>query len=321
MGTQQGKNLQQKKLEQRAGWVALKLLSRLARSLPEHLALRLGAGVGSLGYRMFPRYRRVAIQNLTQVFGQEWEMPRIRRTAREVFRHIGMNLMEFLRFPGMDAERLARMVHIEGEEFAREALEGGNGVLAITSHYGNFELFAAAMVQRGYPLSVIARNADDQATNDLINGLREGKGYHVLPRDNAARRSIAILRHNEVLGVLPDQNDISGIFVPFFGRLAATSVGPATMALRTGAAVLPAFIHRRADNTHVVKIYPALRYEKTGNREADVRHLTIAINNAIERAIREHPEQWFWLHNRWKTRPPEEAAEPTLEYGQLAAGG
>ena len=262
--------------------------------------------MGTLGFRVFPRYRTMAIRNLTSVFGDAWDEARIHATARDVFRHIGMNLMEFLRFPGTNGERLDALVRVEGEEHARAAMARGKGILAITSHFGNFELFAATFARRGYPLSVIARNADDDGTNALINGLREGMGYHVFPRSNAARRSIAALRRNEVLGVLPDQNDIGGIFVPFFGRAAATAAGPATMALRTGATVLPAFIHREPDNTHVVKIYPPIAYEDTGDREADVRNLTIAINEAIERAIREHPEQWFWLHNRWKTRPPEE---------------
>lgn len=283
--------------------------------------MRLGAGVGSLGFRLFPRYRHMAARNLRQVFGNEWDDARIHNTARDVFRHIGMNLMEFLRFPGMTGERIARIVRVEGEEHARAALERGKGILAVTSHYGNFELLAAAFAQEGYPLSVIARNADDRDTNALINGLREGMGYHVFPRDDAARRSIAALRRNEVLGVLPDQNDIGGIFVPFFGRAAATAIGPAIMALHTGATVLPAFIHREPDNTHVVKIYPPIPYEKTGNRDADVRRLTMDINAAIERAIREHPEQWFWLHNRWKTRPPGETEEAARGYEGLRAEG
>lgn len=263
----------------------------------------------------------MAVSNLRQVFGDEWSHERIHQTAREVFRHIGMNLMEFLRFPGMTRERITQVVRVEGEEHAREALAHGKGILAVTSHFGNFELFAAAFAQKGYPLSVIARDADDDATNDLINRLREGKGYHVLPRSNAARRSIAALRRNEVLGVLPDQNDTKGIFVPFFGRAAATATGPAVMALYTGATILPAFIHREPDNTHVVKIYPPISYTKTGNHDADVRCLTTDINAAIEHAIREHPEQWFWLHNRWKTRPTGEAAETARGYTGLAAKG
>ena len=284
------------------------MLSRLARALPESWALKLGAGLGVVVFHALPRYHTVAVRNLTQVFGDEWDNERIERTARDVFRHIGMNLMEFLRFPGMRRERLGELVRVEGEEYAKAALERGKGILAITSHFGNFELFGATFVHKGYPLSVIARNADDEETNAIINGIREHMGYHVFPRHNAARQSIATLRRNEVLGVLPDQNDLEGIFVPFFGRLAATAIGPAYMALHTNATVLPAFIHREPDNTHVVRIYPPIEYTVTGDRKADIYNLTLAINQAIERAVREHPEQWFWLHNRWKKRPPEELA-------------
>jgi KDO2-lipid IV(A) lauroyltransferase len=322
MASEPDKTSRRKKIDQWIGRMAMKALSRMARAMPEAWALKLGAGVGVFVYHLLPRYRNVSIRNLTQVFGDEWTPERIERTARDVFRHIGMNLMEFLRFPSMRPEHLDEMVRVEGEEHAREALRRGKGVLAITSHYGNFELFGATFVHKGYPISVIARSADDEETNNLINGIRERMGYHVFPRKNAARQSIATLKRNEILGVLPDQNDVDGIFVPFFGRPAATAIGPAYMALHTGAAILPAFIHREPDNTHVVKIFPPLEYEPTGDRAADLYNLTLAINQAIERAIREHPEQWFWLHNRWKKRPPEEAARlaPDYEGAELKGG-
>jgi len=308
MGSGHSKSAARKRLDQRLGRQALQALSALARVLPERTALRLGSALGSVCYRVFGRYRRVAVENLEQVFGDSWSESRIDTTARDTFRHIGMNLMEFLRFPGMSPDRFDRMVRFEGEEHLQEALKRGKGVLAITSHYGNFELFAAAIVHKGHKLSVIARNADDEVTNNLINDIRGRMGYQVFPRQNAALRSIKALRRNEIIGVLPDQNDLEGIFVPFFGRLAATAQGPAHMALRTGATVLPAFIHREPDNTHVMTIHPPLRYTDTGDRERDIYDLTLAINRAIENAILAHPEQWFWLHNRWKKRPPEEAA-------------
>jgi KDO2-lipid IV(A) lauroyltransferase len=281
-------------------------VSRLALALPEKTALRVGAGLGALWYRSSRRYRLVAVNNLRQVYGNEWDHARIEQTALDMFRHLGMNLIEFLRFSGTDLRRLDTLVSVEGEEYAREALSRGHGILAITAHYGNFELFGATFVRKGYPLSVIARDADDAPTNDFINGIRERMGYRVFSRRNAARQSIGVLRRNEVLGVLPDQNDTQGIFVPFFGRLAATASGPAYMAIRTGATVLPAFIHREPDGSHIVKIFPPIEYVVSDDLQADVKALTVQINKAVETAVKEHPEQWLWLHNRWKTRPPEE---------------
>lgn len=281
-------------------------IARLACVLSERAALRTGARIGTLAFRLSSRYRNVAIKNLTQVFGEEWDEARIRQTALQMFQHMGMSLMEFLRFRKTDPARLDDLIRVEGEENAKAAMAAGKGVIAITAHYGNFELFGAAFARKGYPLSVIARDADDGPTNDFVNGLRERMGYRVFPRRNAARQSIAVLRRNEVLGILPDQNDLTGIFVPFLGRMAATATGPAYMALRTGATVVPAFIHREPDNTHVVRIHSLIPYAVTGDVHADVTALTLSINQAIEAAIREHPEQWLWLHNRWKTRPPEE---------------
>lgn len=287
---------------------ALQVLSRIARALPERSALRLGSALGALAFRLDGRYHHMAVENLTQVFGGEWPRGRIEGTAENMARHLGMSLMEFLRFPSLTPADFERLVTLEGEEHVHEALAKGRGVLAITSHFGNFEMFGAAIAQRGYNISVIARNADDEKTNAIINDIRRQMGYQVFPRERAALHSIKALRRNEIVGVLPDQNDLEGIFVPFFGRLAATARGPARMALRTGAEVIPAFIHRQPDNTHIVRIHPPIRYRITNDHEADTYALTLAINRAIERAILSQPDQWFWLHNRWKKRPPGEEA-------------
>lgn len=298
--------MSRKAIELWLGRTALVGVARIVGVMPESAALRLGSGLGALSYNLSKRYRTVAISNLTQVFGAEWDERRIAATAKRAFQNVGMNLVEFLRFRNMDPSHLDEIVTVEGEENAREALFRGRGIVAVTAHYGNFELFGAAFARKGYPLSVIARDADDKGTTDLINSIREKMGYWVFPRRNAARKALGVLRKNGVLGVLPDQNDLDGIFVPFLGRLAATATGPAFMALHTGAAVVPAFIHRTANNKHVVRIFPAIEFTPTGDNDADIRALTIRINQALEVVIREHPEQWFWLHNRWKTRPPAE---------------
>lgn len=288
------------------GRTAIKAISRVVLALPERFVLRVGALLGLGAFRLSRRYRTVAIANLTQVFGDEWTSERIEETARDMFRNLGMSVVEFIRLSQVDPDRLDDLIEVHGEENIEKAKASGKGIIAITAHYGNFELFGAAFVRKGYPLSVIARDADDEQTNAIINAIRERMGYHVFPRQNAARQSLAVLRRNEVLGVLPDQNDLNGIFVPFFGRLASTAIGPAFMALHTGATLLPAFIHRRADLRHEVTIYPPIEYTVTGDRDRDIYEVTLKINQAIETAIRAHPEQWFWLHNRWKRRPPEE---------------
>jgi len=271
--------------------------------LSRDAALRLGAALGTFAYRVSARYRRAAVENLTEVYGGAWSTERIQAVARDVFRHLGMTTVEFVRLPSTSSAELMKIVRVNGEENLIEGLARGKGVLALTAHVGNFELMAAACAARGYTISVIARDADDARMNGVINGIRESKGYTVLSRKVAARRSITALRRNELVGVLPDQNDYSGIFVPFMGRLASSSPGPAFIALHSEAAVVPIFIRRDADNNHTVDVYPALNVKRTGDRDLDIYELTYQMQGAIERAVRAHPDQWFWVHRRWKHQP------------------
>lgn len=282
-------------------------------------ALRLGAALGAFAYRVTPRYRKAAMENLTEVYGDTWSKERIETVARDVFRHLGMTMVEFVRLPSTTSADLMKIVRVNGEENMIEGLARGKGVLALTAHVGNFEMMAAACAARGYTISVIARDADDAQMNEVINAIRESKGYTVLPRKVAARKSITALRRNELVGVLPDQNNNRGIFVPFMGRLAASSPGPAFIALHSDAAILPIFVHRDSDNNHTIDVYPELNVKRTGDRDLDLYELTYQMHSAIERAVRAHPDQWFWLHRRWKHRPTPEIEALWKETGDPLA--
>jgi KDO2-lipid IV(A) lauroyltransferase len=282
----------------------------MARLLPMPWAERFGSGVGDLLFWCVPRYRAVARRNLAAALG--WEAPRVEAVARQVFRNIGKTLVEFLRMPIMSPAEIRQLCELEGFEHVRAGLAAGRGVLLITGHYGNWELIAARLVAEGLRLNVVARDADDPATNAIINGIREQCGYRVIPRQSAPRGVLAALRRNELVAMLIDQNTIEGgEFVPFFGRLAATVTGPAVLALRTGAAVIPGFVVRRPDDTHVGVASPAVELPGTGDRERDVRELTGRLTALIEAQVRADPTQWFWIHDRWRHRPPEERGDRT----------
>jgi len=265
----------------------------------------LGDTVGDLLYFASAKLRRVALANLTYVYGNCWTRAQIADTARRVFRNFGRTAVEFVRLPTTSADRIRRCVHIEGLEHMHQARRLGRGTILITAHYGNWELLGARAVLEGFPMNVLARTADDALTDRIINQIRGDIGFRVFARGASLMPVLRRLRQNEVVGMLPDQNFRNGIFVEFFGRLAATATGPAEIALRTGAPVVSAFIERQPDNTHLIRFAP-VPVCPTNDHDADVRRLTQQFTRVIEEAIRRRPDQWMWFHNRWKHRPNSE---------------
>ncbi len=298
-----------------SGWLgctALLALHHLAKRAPVSLVYWLGERLGKLAYRLSRRYRRVAEQNLQMAFGDSLSPQQRRQLAQQVFVHFTTSLMEFLLADRLSPDDLRRMVTIVGEEHLQRCVQQGKGTLLITAHYGNWEIAARYVTQcKGYPLSVVARDADNGAAARLINRLRERGGYRVIPRGQAARPVLQALRRNELVALLPDQN-AGDVFVPFFGRLAGTVAGPALLALRSGAPLLPAFCTRQPDHTYLIEILPPLEIQPSGDKERDVFDIMARLTALIEQQIRKHPAQWLWLHNRWKTRPLEEAHAPSI---------
>ncbi len=245
--------------------------------------------------------------NLRLAFGEEKSERELAALARECYRHFGLCMAEFIRLPAMSAEEIQALAELRGSEHIDAALADGRGAILLTGHLGNWELTGSRIAAAGYPLSVIARAQRDSAITEYVRETRETMGMRVLHRDVAVRASLKALRRNELVGILMDQNaGEDGIFVDFFGHLASTAPGAAAFALRTDAAVLPTFGWRNADGTHTVQVYPAVRLIRSGDHESDLRENTARYTKVIESQIRLHPAQWFWLHKRWKARPPHE---------------
>lgn len=300
-----------KRLSGFAGRIALLGLHHLAKRVPLPLLYRVGEWLGRLAYRLSRRYRTVAERNLQMAYGDQWTRQQRQQMVRQVFIHFAKSLMEFLVGDGLSSDDLRRMVRLVGEEHLQWCLQQGKGTLVITAHYGNWEIAARYLTQcKGYVLNVVARDADDTATTVLVNRIREQGGYRVIPRGQAARAVLQALKRNELVALLPDQN-AGDLFVPFFGRLAGTVAGPALLALRSGAPLLPVFCTRQPDNTYLFEILPPLVVQPSGSKERDVTETMTRLNAIIEQQIRKHPSQWLWLHNRWKTRPPEEVYAPS----------
>ncbi len=254
--------------------------------------------------KLAPSRQRVAIDNMRRVFGDRYTDREYHALAVEVTRGICRTMVELLKSPYLTPEQLRALVRMHGLEHLRQALAQGHGALLLTAHFGNWELMGAMLVREGLPLTVVARDSQEAFTASLINRSRESHGIEVLEREET-RAMLRTLRSNRILGILPDQHAAGGsVIVDFLGRPAATAVGVATLAARTGALVVPGFCLRRPDGTFDVVLHPPLELVETGDREADVRANTVLMNQVIGKQILAHPEQWLWLHRRWKVDPP-----------------
>ena len=202
-------------------------------------------------------------------------------------------------------------MRVEGLEHLTAAMRTHGRALMLTAHLGNWELLAAAHQLTGFPLSIVVRPLDAPWLEALAQRLRRSTGVELIDKRGALRPVLEALRRGRMIGILMDQNAArrEGVFVDFFGRPASTSRSIAVLALRTRTPVVPIFARRDADGRHTVLIHPTLTLPEANGSDAAVVELTARCTAAIERAIREAPEQWLWSHDRWRTRPPEEARE------------
>jgi Kdo2-lipid IVA lauroyltransferase/acyltransferase len=279
----------------------ISLLGGAVRMLPRGAALSLGRGLGAAGYLLVGGRRRLALDNIRRAFPAMG--PReARAIARASFAGLGMNAVEFLLLPRLDAAGVARLMQIDGEEHLREALARGKGVLLLTGHFGNWDLLGVALAQRGFPLTVLSKVSRSGAVNRLWMGTRERAGVRILTGRNIMRSILGELRKGGVVGFVLDQNALrkDGVFVPFFGRPACTLSALAVLAARTGAPVVPLSTWREGGR-HRAVIEPALPPPPPG--EEGVVERTAAYTRWTEQVIRRRPAQWTWLHDRWRTRP------------------
>ena len=288
---------------------AFQFILFLARIVPLKAVLPLAAAFGSLAYRLSARYRNVGLKNLTLAYGDELTDAEKRRIVEDVFRNFAKGaIAEFPYVGSMTPDHVRRLVTIDpkDEEYLWSLYREGNGILFITGHFGNFELAAKRIAIEGIKLWVVARLDRNAVMADLFNGIRKHGGYQVLGRGNAAKEVMRALKRGELVAMLPDQKS-DDVWVPFFGRLSGTVAGPAILAMRTGAPLIPAFCVRQPDDTHHVMLLPRIEAVSTGDQHADVDRIMTAVNAAIETAVRRHPDQWLWVHDRWRDTPPPDA--------------
>jgi len=274
------------------------------RAIPAPLRRALFTGAFRLFYHLVPRQRLIALYNLRRAFPEKND-GQIVAIAKGACRNLGIVAAEFFDLPRLTKDNIGKLVEAEGLENCAQALAKGRGVLMFGAHFGNWELEAVAASLLIKSLVVIYRPLDSAVLDALVLRVRSATGNTPVAKDRAMRSMLRSLKQNEMLGILIDQNVAwyEGVFVDYFGRPACTTDGLALLALHTEAPVLPAYMARRPDGRYRLVIGPEVEVTNTGNREADVLANTQRFTGIIEETVRRFPDQWLWLHQRWKTRP------------------
>ncbi len=288
----------------------IRLVAALIRLWPERLMVLIATVLGAVWFYGL-RYRRgVILANLARAFPEKTEAER-RHLGLRACQHLVRLLFEFVRIPKYQKLGYPGFV-LRGKEHLDAALAKGKGVLALSGHLGSFELAVAAGAPLTCPNHLLVKRFPGQVDR-FVTEIRSGAGLGVIPADGALRGIFQALKRNQVVVFVLDQNATRklGVFVDFFGEPACTMTGLASLAQRTGAAVIPAIPWRAPDGTHVLELHPEVPFEPQADPEATLLHMTQRYTQIIEAAIRAHPEQWFWTHKRWRTRPISEKVAAT----------
>ncbi len=277
---------------------------RVIGCLPRETGLRIGSVIGRLLFAFDKKHRKIAIDNISRAFRWQPQSDEVQRIARQVFNNLGIMIFEIAWTTRLSPDVLGQHFKISGREHYYRAVEKGKGVLLLTAHMGNWELFTVIAHMAGIPANVVYRPLDSQTLDDAVKQIRCRFGAELIPTKRAIFKIVRALKKNESVAMLMDQNVdwYNGVYVDFFGRRACTNKGMAVLALRTEAPVVPIFMLREGAGFRA-EVYPEIPLIKTGDNRKDVELNTEKYNQAIEKIVRQYPDQWFWVHQRWKTRP------------------
>ena len=294
-------------LQYAVAWSLIKFLGILPRSMARSLA----GGVAHVLLWMLPKLRKTANFNLQLAF-PGWSPEKRREVKRKMVRNLGWMAAEFARLPQYTKENIEQFVILDSHENFLAGRSRGKGVIYLTGHLGAWELSSFAHALYGFPLHYTARPLDNKPLDALVNSYRGLSGNTPIFKNDAARSMLRILKNLGTVGILADQNTMpdEGVFVDFFGTPACTTTGIARLALHTDAAVVPGYAYWDENiRKYRLRFEPPVELTRSGNAEQDILENTQRFTKVIEQIIREHPEQWVWIHARWKTRPK---GEPPL---------
>lgn len=273
--------------------------------LPRSILIALAKGMGRVAFFLVGRQRRRTVEHLKQAFQTERSEMEIRQIGIRVFENLSQTAAELLLFKKFRRQGFENLI-VAGKAFEvyDELLKEGRGLISMTAHLGNWELLAGLFGAKGYKGAVLARRIYYEPYNRWVVGLRECLNVQTIYRDQSSREILSRLKRNEIIGLLPDQDidSLKGLFVPYFGRPAYTPIAPARLALASGAPLVTNFMIRKPDGRYEWVLGDVLRVPDQVSKEEAIEKLTYQWMQSFEAMIRKYPEQWAWMHNRWKTQ-------------------
>jgi len=293
------------KIQNKSELIAVRSLLGAIGALPLATSMRFGKSVGKFFAKRFPKLQKTAKRNLEIAFPEMPDAERekiIHGTFESLGRHLGF-VSHFRKFKHEDIRNLVEVV---GREYFDAAYAKGKGVLFFTGHFGSWEVFNLLAPAFGYGMNILVRRIDNPLIENFVDSFRTKFGSVTLDKTKSARQMFRVLEKGELLGILADLNaqEREGVFVDFFGVPASTTASIARLAMKTGAAVLPAFaVWEEKEKKYVVYLEPEIEFERSADDEENVKILTQKITNTVEKYVRKYPEQWLWIHKRWNTRP------------------
>lgn len=284
-----------------AEYIPFYLFARFISILPLKSSLQAGRRLGRLLFTIDRGHRKTAMENVSMTLGLG--SVEAEGIARKVFENIGMTFAEFIKIPALDKGFFEEKVVVEGFENYLRARGEGKGVLMLGAHLGSWELLPAChLIKMGQAASVVYKKTKNPYVSAFIDSIRRSYGLKTISHRNSVKEIMSALKKGEGVGILLDQHAGSkeAVFVDFVGRPAATNYGLALIALKTGAPVVPMFLVRDGEERYRTIYEEPIYLLKSGDSERDIREATVKFNNVIEKYIRKYPEQWFWVHKRWK---------------------
>jgi len=297
-----------KKIRHRLELFGVKALVWLPRMLPLKLTVKLVGVLGILAFDLFRIRRRVSLENLYRAFGDTLDEAERIRIARRSYVNFAKSMAEFASFGKMKRQGIDRIVRVTGQENLEEAVSRGNGCLAISGHFGNWEMWGISADKCGRPVDFLVGEQTNGFVDEVMNGMRRAGGVGIISKGIAARGVFESLKKNRVVAFLSDQNARkAGVFVDFFKIPASTPQGAAQFSYRMDSPIVFGYIVRQKDESHISHYLPPIYPNLDAGKDEEVVRITAAYTRLLEECITKHPDHYFWAHRRWKTRPPGEA--------------
>jgi len=290
-------------------YVPLRIILTLTKVLPYRLSIKIGRTIGLFVYYIAGGLRKTANEGIKTAFGDIYSKEKQRNIVRNSFKYLGQTTLEFIQLPKLKKNKKVIQLVDFGDSLnvMESLLKRGKGVIAISAHIGNWEIMTAATSLLGYDINVIVRLLDNPKLDKYVESFREMFGTKVIAKQDALKYGFKELKNNNVLAFLIDQNwAVGGVFVPFFGKLAATVTGPAFFAYKLGETPIMAAYTYRENGIHKV-VFEEIPVIKVDDRDEFIKINTANFTKYYEDIVRKHPEQWLWVHPRWKKRPDTES--------------